>query len=304
MDLAWLWTPPSPLAGLTLACGWDLPNAASALCFVGLMLCVAFTVVWGVAWRMRNAGIVDVFWGISAMLGTGMLMGTGTAHWSVKALIGIPVALAYGRLSLYLWHRFWQHPQIEDPRYTAFRAISKHPALQELAMWGLFLLQAVLMTLFLIPMALVSQVTPGITTPALLTHIPWLAASLGLWGVGFTLEALADAQLAAFRKSPIPHPDFPSEKPLLTSGVWGWSRHPNYLGQWLMALSYSLIALAFARTDFDVWLCLLPAVLLYGILTRGTGIAATEAHLATTRPQAFTAYCKKTAPFFPGLPWY
>lgn len=304
MELAWLWTPPSPLAGLTLACGWDLPNAASALCFVGLMLCVAFTLVWGVAWRMRNAGIVDVFWGISAILGTGLLLGIGSAPLAVKALMGLPLTIGYGRLSIYLWYRFWQHAQIEDPRYTAFRAISKHPALQELAMWGLFLLQALLMTVFLLPVALVANVTPLIPPNALLSHWPWLAGSLGLWAVGFTLETLADAQLAAFRKHPVPHPDYPTEKPLLTTGVWGLSRHPNYLGQWLMALSYSLLALTFARTDFDVWLCLLPAVLLYGILTRGTGIAATEAHLATTRPQAFAAYCKKTAAFFPGIHLY
>ncbi|MCO5320196.1 MAG: DUF1295 domain-containing protein [Microthrixaceae bacterium] len=65
----------------------------------------------------------------------------------------------------------------------------------------------------------------------------WWLAGAALWTVGFVLESVADLQKSRFRADDSNRGDF------ITSGVWAWSRHPNYLGEIMLWTGVALIAL-------------------------------------------------------------
>ena len=65
----------------------------------------------------------------------------------------------------------------------------------------------------------------------------WLAIGMLLWLVGFTIEVIADQQKTKFRKNP------DNAEELITTGLWGYSRHPNYFGEIVLWLGIGIIAL-------------------------------------------------------------
>ncbi len=65
----------------------------------------------------------------------------------------------------------------------------------------------------------------------------WLAIGMLLWLVGFTIEVIADQQKTKFRKNPDNAEEF------ITTGLWGYSRHPNYFGEIVLWLGIGIIAL-------------------------------------------------------------
>ena len=65
----------------------------------------------------------------------------------------------------------------------------------------------------------------------------WLAIGILLWLVGFTIEVIADQQKTKFRKNPDNAEEF------ITTGLWGYSRHPNYFGEIVLWLGIGIIAL-------------------------------------------------------------
>lgn len=60
------------------------------------------------------------------------------------------------------------------------------------------------------------------------TFSPWWMAGVALWAAGFGIEVLADEQKRRFR---IRQPDGTG---FIQTGLWGWSRHPNYVGEILL----------------------------------------------------------------------
>ena len=258
---------------------------------VGLFLLL--TATWYVSYHIKNAGIVDVVWGFifpvllwlevfATLDETGQ--GLSSSGWLVAGLLTV----AQGRLGLYLLQRFLhEHPK-EDGRYLKCRIAwteAYGTTKAEWLMWGLFLMQGGLILAITLPLWWASK------NPAdSVSLLGWVALAVGV--LGMTLETLADAQLSAFKKTAAPHS-------ICQVGLWRYSRHPNFLGQWLLWVAYGLLATSYGNG----WVFLYTPLLMGYFLVFMTGFRITEEHMVATRGQAYREYQRLTAPFIPGLRW-
>lgn len=233
-----------------------------------------------VALRRRNNGIADIAWGPGFVVTAGLvflLRGNGQARqWLVLAL----VALWGGRLA---WHVFRRNRgREEDFRYAAWRR-----------QWGrwfvartflqVFMLQGLFMLLVLAPVLLVA----GPVQPPL----GWLDLLGGLlWLKGFLFEAVGDRQLAAFRRDPA------NRGKLIATGLWRYSRHPNYFGEALQWWGIAVIALSAPRG----WLGLIGPAVITGLLLFVSGVPLLERKYAG-RPD-WEEYKRRTSVFIPWFP--
>jgi steroid 5-alpha reductase family enzyme len=115
---------------------------------------------------------------------------------------------------------------------------------------------------------------------------------------GIAGEALADAQLKAFRTDP------GNKGRVCDVGLWRWSRHPNYFFEWFGWLAYPVIAISPSDPLSYTWgfAALLGPVFMYWILVYVTGIPPLEAQMLRSRGDRYRDYQSRTSPFFPWLP--
>ncbi|MDO8272363.1 MAG: DUF1295 domain-containing protein [Gammaproteobacteria bacterium] len=126
--------------------------------------------------------------------------------------------------------------------------------------------------------------------------LDWFAwAGLALWLAGFALEVVADRQKGAFRGDPA------NAERFISSGVWAWSRHPNYLGEMVLWVGVALVA----APVLEGWqyLTLLSPVFVIFLIARISGIPLLEARAEEKWGQDpdYIAYRKATAVLIPGL---
>jgi len=96
----------------------------------------------------------------------------------------------------------------------------------------------------------------------------WAIGGLAIWLLGFGIEAVADAQKNAFRADPANQGRF------ITTGLWAWSRHPNYFGEITLWVGIALIA--FPVLSSWQYMTLLSPVFVFLLLTRVSGIPMLE----------------------------
>jgi steroid 5-alpha reductase family enzyme len=230
--------------------------------------------------RTRNAAIVDVGWAVGlpiAALWHIWRPGTGQAAWLLAGLTAV-----WGlRLAGYLFVTRVMTPH-EDGRYVALRE-----GWGTAAPWKFFIFfqaQAVLDLVLSIPAWLVARSGADIGPAAVLGTV--------IWSVAVTGEAIADRQLASFRREPR------NRGRVCDHGLWKYSRHPNYFFEWLVWVGYA----CFAATAPDGWLAWsAPALMLY-FLFKITGIPATEAQALKTKGEAYRRYQRSTSVFVPWPP--
>ena len=87
---------------------------------------------------------------------------------------------------------------------------------------------------------------------------------LGLWLFGFVIEVVADGQKRAFRKEPTNQGKF------INTGLWAWSRHPNYFGEITLWLGMAILALP-VLSGFQ-WVTMISPVFVFLLLTKVSGI--------------------------------
>jgi steroid 5-alpha reductase family enzyme len=232
---------------------------------------------WAVSVRLGNASIVDVLWGPALVVVTVATLATGSEltarSWLCAALVGVWAARLVHHLGLRALR------EGEDWRHRALRARSPRFAARSLV--ELFLFQLVGGGL-VVGLPIMASVRAG--QPSL-----GVVDALGVltWAGGFTVEATADAQLGRFReRSP--------RGSLLDSGLWRYSRHPNYFGEAVQWLGIALLGVAAGSW----WSLLSPAMMLV-ILLRMTGVRLMEQHLRETRGEAYEAYARSTSAFVP-----
>lgn len=118
-------------------------------------------------------------------------------------------------------------------------------------------------------------------------------AGLALWGLGFGLEVIADGQKSAFRK------DKANAGRFITTGLWSWSRHPNYVGEIVLWLGIAIMAVpVLGGTQ---WVVLISPVFVYLLLTRVSGVPLLEkrAREKWGEDPAYQAYVEQTPVLFP-----
>jgi steroid 5-alpha reductase family enzyme len=243
-------------------------------------LCALFALVYGLARRTDNYGIVDIAWSYSfgLLAITYSLFGAG---WPVRrAMIAAMTAAWSLRLGTHLLLRIARkHPE-EDGRYRQLR--KEWASGFKARMAGFFQMQAVSVAVLGIPfLAACANPEPAIQ------KLEWCASAL--WLLAISGEALADAQLSAFKRSAR------DAGGVCEAGLWRFSRHPNYFFEWLVWVSYFLFACASPWGWVSV---LSPACILY-LLLRLTGIPATEEQSIRSKGTAYRRYQERTSAFIP-----
>jgi steroid 5-alpha reductase family enzyme len=104
-------------------------------------------------------------------------------------------------------------------------------------------------------------------------------------------EALADGQMQRFKANPA------NRGKVADTGLWGWSRHPNYFFEWLGWLAYPAIALDPSRPV--TWLSLVAPAVMYLLLTRVSGVPPLEEAQLRSKGDAYRAYQARVSAFFP-----
>ena len=229
----------------------------------------------------KDVSVVDSLWSLFFLVGTVVyarvvLASPDDARTVLVILLVTVWAL---RLSVYLTWRNWGEP--EDRRYAAMRA-SRGPSFVWRSVSVVFLLQAVLAGVIALPLfAGVSEFSPlGV----------WDYAGATLWVVGFTFEAIGDWQLARFKAEPS------NKGRVLDSGLWRYTRHPNYFGEATLWWGYYLIAVG-AGGAWTVFAPLLMTLLLLKV----SGVSLLERDIHERRP-AYRLYVQRTNAFVPWIP--
>ncbi len=114
----------------------------------------------------------------------------------------------------------------------------------------------------------VSCALAAITASAVEPLGPLAVLGALLWLAGFGIEVVADRQKAAFRADPTHRDRF------ITTGLWAWSRHPNYCGEILLWIGIAGIA-APALSGWPL-VTLISPLFVYVLLTRISGIPLLE----------------------------
>lgn len=179
---------------------------------------VTMTVAALVARRQRRVVVVDVAWGAALAISAvaAAVVGAAAAHgdqpraWLVAGLVG-----AWGlRLS---WHIHRRSGVGEDPRYERLLGGPLDEVGMAVAVRKVFALQGAAVCLVALPVAVGAVLD--------VEHGPVLVAGCLVWAVGIVFEAVGDAQLAAYRERPRD-----ARPPVLDTGLWRYTRHPNYFG--------------------------------------------------------------------------
>ena len=248
---------------------------------VALVLAL-MTALWAVSVFLRDASIVDPWWSIGFLLVTALTVARTGLTPGKTLLLGMVGAWAI-RLWLYLLSR--SRGKAEDPRYAAFRRKYGAERYWWISFFQVFLLQGFLIVLISAPLQLAAAA--GHPDPISLTDL----LGLGLFVVGLLTEALADAQLNAFRAArALGGPG--AQGPVLDSGLWRFSRHPNYFGEAVLWWGFFLCAL-----DAPLgWATFLAPALMTFLLVKVSGVAMLDAHMAATRPE-YADYIRRTSAF-------
>jgi steroid 5-alpha reductase family enzyme len=243
-------------------------------------LCVLFLLVYVLARVIDNFGIVDIAWSYSFIVIAVIYAALG-AGWPVRrALVATMATLWALRLGTHLLVRIARkHPE-EDGRYRQLRKDWGSVFMVKMA--GFFQLQALSVIVLGYPF-LAACSNPAIGVKPL----EW--AGTALWLIAISGEALSDAQLSWFKKSPL------SRGKVCEVGLWRYSRHPNYFFEWLIWVSYFL----FASASPWGWLSVLsPACILF-LLLRVTGIPMTEEQSIRSKGDLYRRYQERTSVFIP-----
>jgi steroid 5-alpha reductase family enzyme len=246
-----------------------------------LVILALMTILWLVSLRLKNASIVDIFWGTGFVIANGVYFALAPDGFLPrKFLISLFVTLWGLRLTLHIFLR--NSGKSEDFRYQKWRdEAGQKWAWQSL--FRVFLLQGLLLWIISAPLFAAQHAA----LPAYLTILDFLGAAV--WLIGFFFESVGDFQLSQFKADP------ENKGKVLQSGVWRYTRHPNYFGDAAVWWGYFLIA-----ASAGGWWTLFSPLLMTIMLLRVSGVALLEKTLEA-RP-GYQEYIARTSGFIPWFP--
>jgi steroid 5-alpha reductase family enzyme len=241
-----------------------------------------FVLLWLVSLPLKDSSIVDSAWGPTAALIAllSALLGEGFAprRYLVLALVAV-----WGlRLGLYIFTRNRGHG--EDRRYVRMRE-QRGPSWWWVSLFQVFIVQALGLWVVTLPV----QVVAVAEDPDSFTILDGLGAAM--WLTGFLFEAVGDMQLRRFKADPA------NAGRVMDTGLWRYTRHPNYFGDATMWWGIGLIGV---QAPWG-WAALIGPLMMTFILMRVTGVAMLERDLAKRKP-GYAEYMRRTNSFVPGPP--
>jgi steroid 5-alpha reductase family enzyme len=246
----------------------------------GLAVLAGFAAAgWLLSLPLRNVSIVDIMWSLMFLLAAltyaAGQVAIGPRAWLVITLVGLWSI----RLAGYIcWRNFGEG---EDFRYRQIRA-NNEPGFAFKSLYLVFGLQAGLAWVISLPLL----AAVGSTTP-----LGWLdIAGVALWLTGMVFEAGGDWQLTRFKRNP------ENRGKVLDTGLWRYTRHPNYFGDFCVWWGLFLISLSAGG-----WWSVAGPLVMSFLLLRVSGVALLEKDIGQRRPD-YQAYIRRTNAFFPGPP--
>lgn len=252
------------------------------LAIAGLVVAVlVMTASWAASVVRQNASYVDRTWGL-LFPALALTYAVGADQLTARARVVFVLASAWGlRLAVHLITRGWGRG--EEWRHRQQR--KKHPQ----TFWLVSLLS------FFWPQAIAAvAVSTPLMAVAFDSHGGFGALDVigvTMWVMGIGLEGVADAQLRRFktiRGDPAA---------VLDTGLWRYSRHPNYFGDALMWWGLGLVGVAAGHP----WAVAGPAGMTV-VLVLGSGVRAMDAHMLATRGERYAEYARRTSAFIPLKP--
>ncbi len=244
-----------------------------------VILCLMMT-LWLLSLALRNASIVDIFWGIGFIVVAWFAFSYGQGYLPRKQWMTALVTLWGLRLAFHIGIRNWGKP--EDFRYATWRE-ENGARWWWVSFFKVFLLQGLLMWVISVPIV----AAQSLGFPAILTPLDVIGALVALSGLLF--ETVADLQLTVFKR------DTSNKGRILTTGLWKFSRHPNYFAEAVVWWGFYIIASA-----AGAWWTIFSPILMTWLLLRVSGVTMLERTMKA-KP-GYEEYMRKTSAFIPWLP--
>jgi steroid 5-alpha reductase family enzyme len=252
-----------------------------SILITGLTLILGYmSILWLASLALKDSSIVDIFWGAGFVV-------AGTAYFFLtdgfilrKILILSLVAVWGIRLSIHIYLR--NRGRGEDFRYQAWRR-DNGKNWWWISYFKVFLLQGILLWIISAPL-LAAQFYKD-DSYNFLDY-----AGILFWLIGFLFEAVGDYQLAKFRQ------DTSNKGKVLRTGLWQFTRHPNYFGDAAVWWGFYLIAVAAGG-----WWSIFAPAIMTGLLVKVSGVALLEKNLKDKKPE-YRDYIEKTSAFIPWFP--
>jgi len=187
-------------------------------------------ILWLISIPIKNVSIVDAFWGMGFVVVNVTYFMLESIVFTRNILVLILVSIWGIRLSAYLFKRNYGKP--EDFRYQEFRRHYGADRYWWLSLFQVFILQGSLIMIVSLPLFGIHQGTSSNE----LNSIDYIA--LLCWCIGFLFEAVGDYQLTKFKNNPA------NKGAILKTGLWRYTRHPNYFGDATVWLSFGLFSIA------------------------------------------------------------
>jgi len=240
---------------------------------------------------LRRNDIADLLWGSGIMLlSVSVAFLTGDAPLNLIQWVAISLVSLWGlRLTLFLAVR--NLPEPEDSRYAAWRK-EWGPREPVIALLRVFLLQ----TCLAIPVSAAAWAKLLERSPHAIPSV-WDGMAVGAALIGLVIESVADLHLYLYRTRR--RASGATGHGVLTTGLWSWSRHPNYFGESLFWWGIACIGI-FSGTWIQALLSLAGAGLIHFLLLRVSGVIMTERGMKSRRQAPeFERYLQETPRFIP-----
>lgn len=252
------------------------------MAFSGLAVIIAAMVaLWLLSLPLRNASFVDPFWGMGFVVLAWIAYAWQTDSAPRSLLLCGLVTLWGLRLSLYLLWRNAGHG--EDDRYAAMRRYHGQ-RFWWVSFFTVFFLQAVILWTVALPILMTGS------SPAQSVWNAWDVCGVMLWCIGIFFETVSDWQLARFKANP------DNRSKVLNRGLWRYTRHPNYFGDFCVWWGFYCIAVA-----GGAWWTLFSPLIMSVLLMRISGVTLLESTIQDRRPE-YAEYRHNTNAFFPWFP--
>lgn len=255
------------------------------------ILIVLVLIQWAISVKINDVSFIDAFWGAGmGLLAVASWLHVGGWPGALATLIMVMTAAWGFRLGIYLLLR-WRH-EGEDRRYKRILKDAREKGqFAKAALTKVWLMQAVLLFMVSSP-AQVGILASG--DPAPITPLAW--GGFALWCVGVFFEWVGDWQLSRFRADPA------NKGHVLDTGLWRYTRHPNYFGDFCAWWGIWLTCAA-AGWEYAAATVIGPIFLSF-TLTKWSGVPLLEKGLNKTKGNKYAVYERRTSAFFPMPPRY
>jgi steroid 5-alpha reductase family enzyme len=246
------------------------------------VICCVMLVVWVWATKIHNYSIVDVFWAFNFAVIAIIIFSLANGNDTRKYIVCTLIILWSLRLGLYLTTRVFSHIKEEEGRYKQLRKEWSNNL--NAKFFFFFQMQALSNVILSLPFFLITNnKNPQIFFVEYIGAILWLIAIIG--------EGISDWQLKQFKKNPA------NKGKVCDTGLWNYSRHPNYFFQLMIWIS----VLIFALPSPYGWLAIICPLSIGYLIFKVTGIPMTEEQSIRSKGEAYKRYQRTTSVF---IPWF